>query len=53
MLAIELVRILLGFGAFISGMWGMMFILDPIGENDNANTSFLITVILLTIMFNI
>ena len=53
MLAIELVKVLLGVGALVSGMWGMMYVIDPIKESDNPNTAFLITIILLIIMFNI
>ncbi len=56
MLAIELVRTMLGFGAFALVILGTLFVFDPLPnehEAEKGNFLVLIALIFLTIMFHI
>ena len=56
MLAIELVRVMLGFGALISGIIGACIVFDPTADKpapEKGNFLLLIAIIALLIMFHI
>ena len=53
MLAIELVKILLGAGAGVMGLSGIMITCDPISDDKTGFTFLILTIIALILVFNI